>query len=1216
MARINSPSRDHGRQPSAWFFQLALVTFFAIAWPVHADTDFDGDGLCDVWQQRFHAHGLNPNGDEDLDGCSNFVESIAGTDPHDPQDCHGVKGVEATPTDVVFDFEAEKGKSYQIMSAANPTASTWDPEGSEWKAPADGPQTLSVSRPSGPLRFYKLAVKDVDTDTDGVSDWAEGKMGTDPTLAASPSNASGGVASDGETLESLMSITVSVIDAAAAEKEGSSARVRLQRTVGSMPLTLPLSTVGAADPEKSSALPADYALKDGSGGALSGQLALGSGQNSADVVVEPVLDAEVEVPEELGLRFELPGLASGDPIATGVVEVTDAEVAPANRKLYVAYLGREAGVSTTATGIATALVEGDNDLALIAITFSNLTSEQNTAYIRIGNDLEVFNIPRGQVSGVGWQIRAAQIATTDQAMLNALRNGDLYVSITSAEYPTGEIRGYFQRANGSETPPTPPAPPTLGSAEFPDLTGFDLDRDIYRFLTQSTFGPTTDLYNEVKTLVDAAQSGGGTYLDGLEAWIDQQMDPVQTPSPSWMKLTQGADLEEFLIRNCAAINDNNDPQFEGNSFNVSNNAVNNVDNNNRPNHINARREWWTLVTQAPDQLRQRMAQALTEICVISDNDGTVRDRHYGMTNYWDNMATNAFGKYRDLLEDVTYSPMMGVYLSHLKNRKASGSVFPDENYAREIMQLFTIGLVLRHDDGSLVLGSNGLPVPTYDQDDITELARVMTGLSFSTRHSVVTGAPRYPNPSNQRIGTPETNTNFFEGNGLRYWQAPWLNPMKIFTSYHDYSAKTLFSGKVGQKTIPARSVSVANGNNDLRDAHNALAGNPYATDYDAGGGHPNTPVFISRLLVQRFTSANPSAGYLYRVTQAYKQSNGNLGDVIKAILLDYEARSLTLADQIGAGKPKETLLHYTAVMRALKAKSGVPLSSLRTDTLTGYLPTTWTTDSPSHYVPDLDPFPQSEYDKFPAGSYRLRHSDTGTSLGMAPMRAPSVFNWFLPDYVVPGPIAAAGLVAPELQIMTDSQVIYNVNALWTLTWSSTVLSASPPTYPGFGGDDFFNLNAYKKADPTDINNPSAPGATQLPIPAIVSDRGYRVAGGTTGTYLHKDRIMPDFNELYDLYDNAYDTARGGGASVNNSHYAAIDALVDQVDLWFCSGYLKHKWGGTPTVDSPRKALIDFCRSLRRQDKSTSATNYRNDLVNRVRYVSYLISTSPQALVMH
>jgi len=144
------------------------------------------------------------------------------------------------------------------------------------------------------------------------------------------------------------------------------------------------------------------------------------------------------------------------------------------------------------------------------------------------------------------------------------------------------------------------------------------------------------------------------------------------------------------------------------------------------------------------------------------------------------LAANSFGPYRTLLRNATYSPMMAVYLSHLKNQARSGTINPDENFAREIMQLFSTGLVQRHLDGSLKLDpSTGLPLATYDQADITEMARVMTGLSFSVRHNL-TSAPTYPANTNQRIGTLVTNTDFFTNNGHLWWQSQWTSDLAMF----------------------------------------------------------------------------------------------------------------------------------------------------------------------------------------------------------------------------------------------------------------------------------------------------------------------------------------------------------------------------------------------------------------------------------------------------
>ena len=143
--------------------------------------------------------------------------------------------------------------------------------------------------------------------------------------------------------------------------------------------------------------------------------------------------------------------------------------------------------------------------------------------------------------------------------------------------------------------------------------------------------------------------------------------------------------------------------------------------------------WWEQVMDGPDPLRQRVALALSEIFVVSDELGDIRENPRGLANYYDMLLGHAFGNYRDLLRDVSLHPVMGVYLSHLRNEKSDPSRgrFPDENYAREIMQLFSIGLFLLEPDGSFVMDGTGQPIPTYDNDDITEMAKIFTGFSAS-----------------------------------------------------------------------------------------------------------------------------------------------------------------------------------------------------------------------------------------------------------------------------------------------------------------------------------------------------------------------------------------------------------------------------------------------------------------------------------------------------
>lgn len=1123
------PSRIHR------CFALAVAVFVMAAVPSARAQILDnyssaagaapGDGLDDLWQSLYNGWGLSPQGDADFDGCTNGDECIAGSNPWKANDCLKVGNMIIGGTNIIMSFDAKKGKEYQVWESTTPGGPLPGDPGSQWVAKpgvskiaaADGADSLVFPKPAGTSRFYRIESKDHDSDSDGVSDWAEAKLGSDPTLAVSPGNASGGTASDLETMKSLLSLSASPGITDAYEKEGTHATIQLQRSYGTMPLTVKLSGFpGAEGTTKGSAENGDFIFKNLSGTVTSTVTLPANEGVSAPYTVARVAaaaDALDEVPELLRVRVDLPAVSQTLTGPEAVVNLKDADPNnTANRKLYVAFLGREESVVSTASGYATALVEGDNNRASISVVFNNLSSEQNTAYIRVGSDLEILPLPLGQVSGANWNIRAAQTELTDQQMLNALKDGRLYVAISTANNPVKEIYGFFNRANGSETfddGRSDLVEPALGSASWPVPTGDALEREIWRFMSQASFGGTTALYTEIRALCDLKISQGGTYLDGLEAWLDKQIDPAQTPTINLRKLVMAADMEEFLLRGNKPINYSNNAQYNGATYGVSyvngmpmaNTTVNNNPNNQAyPQYSNNRREWWTLMTQAPDQLRQRMAHALHQICVISERDGTVLAWHYGAANYWDMLAQGAFGKYRTLLENVSLNPMMGVYLTSVANRalyeSSPGSglfISPDENYAREIMQLFSVGLVLRHPDGSLQLSSEGLPIATYDNNDITELARVFTGFSFGARHGTARAQTYSGNgaftTSDQRISPTVyangTNNNVWFGrdNGHLYWQAAWMAPMKVMgrigtTVYHDFGPKVLFNGKHGSMNIDGKTVNNAAPFSpasdttthdwayaDVKLAHDALAGDATSPTYGNGTGsspgHTNTPVNICRWLIQRLVTSNPSSGYIYRVQKVYRDNNGLLGPVAKAILLDHEARSLTIADTlISHGKIKEPLLHMTSLLRQFRAYSGASVNVLRdmdlpfSDTdapmTSGYDPAEVAKFNTSNVSPPSKPA------AWPAGPFRFRIDSTRGTLVQSPQDAPSVFNWFYPDFQPAGRFAQNGLYAPELQIATESAEVAKVNFLYGYTWMTL---AGMSATPGAGAANFIFSNA-------------------------------------------------------------------------------------------------------------------------------------------------------------
>lgn len=373
-------------------------------------------------------------------------------------------------------------------------------------------------------------------------------------------------------------------------------------------------------------------------------------------------------------------------------------------------------------------------------------------------------------------------------------------------------------------------------------------------------------------------------------------------------------------------------------------------------YINRIDAWWKAVMRSNDQLRQRVAFALSEILVVSDANNGLRSEPEAMVGYYDLLLEHAFGNYRDLLEAVTLSPVMGTYLSHLGNEKADEAlnIRPDENYAREVMQLFTIGLDELNLNGTLKRDAQGNSIATYGQEEIEGFARVFTGWTYADNETF-----------------KRKNRNY-------------IKPMKAFAEYHSNKQKVLLNGQIiPQGYGPQESLNIA---------------------LDNLFNHPNVAPFITKQLIQRLITSNPTSQYVERVASVFNDNGqgvrGDLAAVIKAIYLDDEARHFgsVLAYQ---GKIKEPLIKVVQFWRNLDAKS-------------------------------LD----DEY----------RTWNTFDRLGQGPMRSPSVFNFFRPDYQ-PAQLRADGLLAPELQIAGDATLIGTMNEhyselVWGVAEKQTQLKSS------------------------------------------------------------------------------------------------------------------------------------------------------------------------------
>ncbi len=287
--------------------------------------------------------------------------------------------------------------------------------------------------------------------------------------------------------------------------------------------------------------------------------------------------------------------------------------------------------------------------------------------------------------------------------------------------------------------------------------------------------------------------------------------------------------------------------------------------------------WFRNVLNGDDQLRQRVAFALSEILVISQI-GALNDATYSIAHYYDVLARNAFGNYRQLMDQVTLHPAMGVYLSMLGNEKPNPAlnIRPDENYAREVMQLFSIGLIELNNDGSAKLDAQNQPIPTYTQEIIEGFAHVFTGWNYA-------GAPSF-----QQASRTDANQTM---------------PMELYSTFHDTGSKMLLNGVV----LPAGQT----GEQDLSDALDNIF------------EHPNVGPFLAIRLIQRLVTSNPSPGYVERVATVFNDNGsgvrGDLAAVVRAILMDDEARP-DIPMELD-GKIKEPIIRLTQLWRAYDATS-------------------------------------------------------------------------------------------------------------------------------------------------------------------------------------------------------------------------------------------------------------------------------------------------------
>jgi uncharacterized protein (DUF1800 family) len=417
-----------------------------------------------------------------------------------------------------------------------------------------------------------------------------------------------------------------------------------------------------------------------------------------------------------------------------------------------------------------------------------------------------------------------------------------------------------------------------------------------RFLTQATFGITSA--QEIQAVRDY----------GIEAWLDRQFS---LPAPSHLT---------YLAQQAPRTT------------------------NGKPVDEMAYEAVWQQWLYSPAQLRARMSFALSQIFVVSNIAPDLEPT--AMASYMDMLNRNAFGNYRQLLEDVTLHPAMGYYLNMIESEKENPDkgTHPNENYPREVLQLFSIGLVQLNLDGTPKKDSEGKTIPTFNEDVVKGFAKAFSGWSFGARDT--------------------TKSDMF-ANGDENWTVP----MQAWASKHSTATKLLLDGK----TISA-------GQTPQQDLAAAL---------DSIANHPNVAPFISRRLIQRLVTSNPTPAYIQRVATIFTNNGagarGDLRAVVQAILTDPEARDPSTVTSVLYGKQREPVIRFANMLRALNAKS-----------ISGH--------NEIHYLDSAD-----------------------NALGQSPLLAPSVFNFFSPDFKSPGEIATSGMNAPEFQSTTETTVVGALN---------------------------------------------------------------------------------------------------------------------------------------------------------------------------------------------
>jgi len=477
------------------------------------------------------------------------------------------------------------------------------------------------------------------------------------------------------------------------------------------------------------------------------------------------------------------------------------------------------------------------------------------------------------------------------------------------------------------------------------------DSATIRFLNKATFGATKESIEHLQKV-------------GVKKWLDEQLAMPMQDNIYLTKMIEIAkkvepennqySIKEYLEDNDIVFN-KNVGSFHSPRYRMSG--------------------WFDVALTAKDQLRQKVTYALSQIIVESDFEPIFTRRAEALATYFDILHRNAFGKYEDLLNEISLNSGMGMFLTFNGSKKqytnkAGVQVFPDENYAREIMQLFSIGLAKLNLDGTPILDKNGREIPTYTQEDVNQLARVFTGWDLKR------------NDKYGRVG--------FKRGDLTH-------EMEFSAEYHDFGEKKL----LGQ-IIPAG----LNGKEDIEHAIHIIM------------SQDSVAPFIAKNLIMRLTKSNPSPEYVQRVALAFKNSDGDLKEVVKAIFLDPELWDDLKNKRIV--KYKEPLIAYTNFLRAFKAKP-----------------------FPKWYFCGYGGPADDDASNCTVVKNSFWFNDTRDFLNQGAGLAPTVFNFYDNSYIPnDSEFKDKKMVAPEIQIQSDSVFIKFSNKIKTnlYGWEKNIIT--------------------------------------------------------------------------------------------------------------------------------------------------------------------------------